>query len=56
MELRESRERRRLEILAAVEEAEVSLERGEGIPLSELDQLVDDVKQRGRARFMGKTG
>ena len=52
MALWESRERRRLEILAAVDEAEASLERGEGIPLSELDQLVDDIKQRGRARLV----
>ncbi|HEX4507334.1 MAG TPA: type II toxin-antitoxin system ParD family antitoxin [Alphaproteobacteria bacterium] len=50
MALWEGRERRRLEILAAVEEAEASLERGEGVSVS-VDQLIDDVKRRGRERF-----
>jgi Arc/MetJ-type ribon-helix-helix transcriptional regulator len=50
MALWEGRERRRLEILAAVDEAEASLERGEGIAVS-VDQLIDDVKRRGRERL-----
>ena len=51
MALWESRERRRLEILAAVDEAEASLERGEGIAGS-VDQLIEGVKQRGRERLV----
>ena len=50
MALWESRERRRLEILAAVDEAEASLERGEGVTIP-VDQLIGDVKQRGLARL-----
>ena len=50
----EERERRRLEILAAVDEAEASLVRGEGRSvtiLEETRQLVEEVKRRGMARL-----
>ena len=49
----EERERRRLEILAAVDEAEASFARGEGrpIPQESVRNLSDGVKQRGRARL-----
>jgi putative addiction module CopG family antidote len=49
----EERERRRAEILAAVDEAEASLERGEGIEITEqsMRELAEDVKRRGRARL-----
>jgi Arc/MetJ-type ribon-helix-helix transcriptional regulator len=46
------RERRREDILAAIDEAEVSLANGEGTLLTDesLSELVNDVKQRGRVR------
>jgi Arc/MetJ-type ribon-helix-helix transcriptional regulator len=46
------RERRREEILAAIDEAERSVARGEGILISEPStrELAEDVKRRGRAR------
>lgn len=49
----EERERRRVEILASLEEAEASLARGEGRPITEesMKALAEDVKQRGRARL-----
>lgn len=50
----EERERRRAEILAAVDEAEVSLARGEGRSITsheEAKELADDVQRRGRARL-----
>jgi len=49
----EERERTRAEILAAVDEAEVSLARGAGRALTEssVPALVEDVKQRGRERI-----
>jgi putative addiction module CopG family antidote len=50
MLLWEERERRRLEILAAVDQSETSLARGEGRVIrceADLDQLVEDVKHRG---------
>jgi putative addiction module CopG family antidote len=49
----EERERRRREILAAVDAAEASVARGEGRVYTEetLHELVDGVKQRGRARL-----
>lgn len=49
----EERERTRAEILAAVETAEASLARGEGrtIAAESMQQLADEVKQRGRARL-----
>jgi putative addiction module CopG family antidote len=49
----EERERTRAEILAAVDEAEASLARGEGrvITQQSMSDLVGDVKQRGRDRL-----
>jgi len=49
----EERERRRTEILAAVDAAEASLARGEGRVYTEetLHQLAEGVKRRGRARL-----
>ena len=49
----EERERRRLEILASLDEAEASLARGEGRPITDesMQALAEDVKQRGRARL-----
>jgi len=49
----EQRERRRLEIIAMVEEAEASLARGEGREITEasMKALAEDVKQRGRRRL-----
>jgi Arc/MetJ-type ribon-helix-helix transcriptional regulator len=49
----EERERTRAEILAAVETAEASLARGEGraITPESMQQLADEVKQRGRVRL-----
>jgi len=53
LSLWEERERRRLEILAAVDEAEASLARGEGriITQESMHELAENVKQRGRARL-----
>jgi len=54
MSLWEERERRRLEILAAVEQAEASLARGEGRRITtheEMTQLTEDIKRRGMARL-----
>jgi putative addiction module CopG family antidote len=49
----EERERTRAEILAAVDEAEASLARGEGriITRESMRELAESVKQRGRARL-----
>ena len=49
----EERERRRVEILPAVDDAEASLSRGEGRPITQesMRQLAEDVKRRGRARL-----
>jgi len=49
----EERERRRAEILSAVDDAEASLRRGEGRPITEesMRKLAEDVKRRGRARL-----
>ena len=49
----EERERRRLEILAMLDEADASLARGEGIPITEesMKALAEDVKQEGRRRL-----
>jgi len=51
--LREERERKRAEILAAVDRAEASLARGEGrvITQESMQQLAEEVKQRGRAHL-----
>ena len=48
------RERRRAEILAAVDEAEASLARGEGRKITtreEMAQFADEIKQRGLDRL-----
>ena len=49
----EERERTRAEILAAVDEAEASLARGEGrmITQESMRELAGQVKRRGRARL-----
>ncbi|MGA3205209.1 MAG: hypothetical protein ABSF12_22160 [Bryobacteraceae bacterium] len=49
----EERERARAEILAAVDEAEATLARGEGIVVTQdsVRELAEGVKQRGRARL-----
>lgn len=53
LSLWEERERRRLEILAALDEAEASLARGGGIPITDesMKALAEKVRQRGRARL-----
>ncbi len=53
LSLWEERERRRLEILMAVDQAEASLARGEGriITRESMHELAESVKQRGRARL-----
>jgi putative addiction module CopG family antidote len=53
LRLWEERERTRAEILAAVDAAEVSLDRGEGIEVTEqsMHELAEGVKRRGRARL-----
>lgn len=47
------RERRREEILAAIDEAEASLARGEGLIItkSSMRELAQEVKRRGHARL-----
>lgn len=47
------RERRRLELLAAVDEAEASLAKGEGRAISResMKELAEEVKKRGLARL-----
>jgi len=49
----EERERRRLEIIAMLDEADASFERGEGIPITEesVKGLVEEAKQRLRRRI-----
>ena len=53
LSLWEERERRRAEILAAIDTAEASLARGEGRVLTQesMRELANDVKQRGRLRL-----
>jgi Arc/MetJ-type ribon-helix-helix transcriptional regulator len=54
MSLWEERERRRLELLMALDQAEASLARGEGRTVSNREEarmLVEDVKRRGMARL-----
>jgi Arc/MetJ-type ribon-helix-helix transcriptional regulator len=54
LSLWEERERRRLEILVAVDRAEASLARGEGRRVTnpeQVKQLVADLKRRGLARL-----
>jgi putative addiction module CopG family antidote len=49
----EQRERRRLEIIAMIDEADASLARGEGRTFTKesTPALVDEIKQRGRRRL-----
>ena len=49
----EERERRRLEIIAMLDEADASLAGGEGIPITDesMKALAEDVKQRVRRRI-----
>jgi len=50
----EGRERRRAEILAAVDQAEASYARGDGRRITTREQstqLADDIKRRGRERL-----
>ena len=56
MALWEERERRRLEILAMVDEAEASLARGEGreITKESMKALAEEIKQRGRRRLVSE--
>ena len=53
LSLWEERERRRQEILSAVDAAEASLARGEGRPTTQesMRELAEGVKHRGRARL-----
>ena len=54
LSLWEGRERRRAEILAAVDQAETSFSRGEGRSITTREQVVqlaDEVKRRGLSRF-----
>lgn len=56
LSLWEERERRRAEILAAVDTAEVSLAQGEGRAVTQqsMRELANEVKQRGRLRLDGE--
>jgi len=49
----EERERRRLEILAMLDEADAELARGEGIPITEesMKALAEEIKERLRRRI-----
>ncbi|MPY88891.1 MAG: hypothetical protein GEU99_13305 [Luteitalea sp.] len=49
----EERERRRLELLAMLDEADASFARGEGIPITEesVQGLIEEAKQRLRRRI-----
>ena len=49
----EERERRRLEILAMLDEADASLARGEGREITDesMKALAEEIKQRGRRRL-----
>jgi len=52
LSLWEERERRRLEILASVDQAELSLARGQGRKMTtreEVDHLAEEIKRRGMA-------
>lgn len=53
----EDRERKRIEILYRVDEAENALSRGEGIAITPdaLEALAHDVKLRGRARLKAES-
>lgn len=56
LSLWEERERRRAEILAAVDTAEASLAQGEGRAVTQqsMRELANEVKQRGRLRLDGE--
>ena len=56
IQLWEERERRRAEILAAVDTATASLAAVKGRVITEnsMQQLADEVKQRGRARIVAE--
>jgi len=56
LSLWEERERSRVEILAAVDEAEACLARGEGRAITQesMRELAEDVKRRGRARLAAR--
>lgn len=49
----EERERRRMEFLVSLDDARAALARGEGHVITEesIQELVEDVKRRGRARL-----
>ena len=53
MSLWEERERRRIEFLASLDEAEASIARGEGIEITpeSIRALAEDTKKRGRERL-----
>jgi putative addiction module CopG family antidote len=53
LSLWEERERKRVEILTAIDAADTSLARGEGheITPDSMRQLADSIKHRGRTRF-----
>lgn len=53
LSLWEERERVRAEILAAVDQAEASLARGEGrnVTPESVQRMAEEIKQRGRARL-----
>ena len=53
LSLWEDRERRRLEILASLQQAEASLARGEGRVITEesMRELAEEIKERGRKRL-----
>ena len=53
MALWEERERRRLEILAMVDDADAALTRGEGIPITDesMKALAEEIKQSLRRRI-----
>ncbi len=53
LSLWESRERRRTEFLASLDDAETSSDRGEGVVITEnsMQELAEEVKRRGRARL-----
>jgi Arc/MetJ-type ribon-helix-helix transcriptional regulator len=57
LSLWEGHERRRAEILAAVDQAEVSFARGEGRRITtreETAELADEIKRRGLARLVSE--
>ncbi len=53
LSLWEERERRRMELVATLNDAKQSLQRGEGRVITEesMRELAEDAKQRGRARL-----